>query len=66
MSDFLGDLAAIKADMIKSTAPKNSNAVPKNPNKDEIKKQLVYYCGRNPYLLCNLIVKENGKDWIIL
>lgn len=30
-------------------------------DKDEIKKQLVYYCGRNPYLLCNLIVKENGK-----
>lgn len=41
MSDFLGDLAAIKADMIKSAAPKNSSAAPKNPNKDEIKEHFL-------------------------
>lgn len=41
MSDFLGDLAAIKADMVKNTAPKNSSAAAKNPNKDEIKEHFL-------------------------
>ena len=37
MSDFLGDLAAIKADMIKNSEPKDAV----KPNKDEIKEHFL-------------------------
>lgn len=41
MSDFLGDLAAIKADMVKSAAPKDAAKLKINPNKDEIKEHFL-------------------------
>ena len=41
MSDFLGDLAAIKADMVKSSAPKDAAKPKINPNKDEIKEHFL-------------------------
>lgn len=41
MSDFLGDLAAIKADMVKNSAPKDEKKPAKNPNKDEIKEHFL-------------------------
>ena len=41
MSDFLGDLAAIKADMVKSSAPKDAEKPKINPNKDEIKEHFL-------------------------
>lgn len=41
MSDFLVDLAAIKADMVKSSAPNDEKKVTKNPNRDEIKEHFL-------------------------
>ena len=41
MSDFLGDLAAIKANMVKSAQVKNPKQTAKNPNRDEIKEHFL-------------------------